>query len=353
MYFDLTDEQKAISDMVAALLRDAIPEDKAVAFFERGTLDADLWSRVKELGLLGILVDEADGGLGMGLLTLAAVQEQLGYAGAAVPVAHNAVAAWALARLGTDAQKDKWLSRLLSGDIVAAFALDEGGGFGPAHWTLSGQQLSGSKDNVAWGSDASLFFVGVAGAGLGIVDRSDGVEVAAIEPTDRTQPLARVHFKGASCSPLGQPEDATRILDALYILLAADGCGAGNRSLQLAVDYAKQRKQFDRLIGSFQAIKHQLANMAAEMEPVRYLVWYAAHCWDTEALNRSYYASLVKAHAGEVSVRTARLAVEVHGGIGYTWEYPLHIYLKRAMFARTALGLPARHRERTAALAGW
>ena len=142
-------------------------------------------------------------------------------------------------------------------------------------------------------------------------------------------------------------------MDALYILSAADACGAGNRALAMAVAYANTRRQFDRLIGSFQGLKHQLADRVAEMEPVRYLVWYAAHAWDAIPEKRSYAASLAKAHASEVAVRTARAAVEAHGGIGYTWEYPLHIYLKRAMFNRIAFGLPMSHRARSAALAGW
>src|SRR5690606_31711344 len=116
---------------------------------------------------------------------------------------------------------------------------------------------------------------------------------------------------------------------------------------------AKTRKQFDKLIGSFQGLKYQIANAATEHEPCRNLFWYAAHCFDAIPADSERFAALAKAHVTDVAVRVARMAVEAHGGIGFTWEYPLHYFLKRAMFDRSYLGLPAAHRERAARLAGW
>jgi alkylation response protein AidB-like acyl-CoA dehydrogenase len=233
--------------------------------------------------------------------------------------------------------------------------LQEDGQIDPVAWTVKLNDLRGTKPNVLFAGDASFFVVGTSGGGLALVEAgSPGVSVTIVAPTDCSQPLGHLTLEGAQGEQLATGGDTvTQLLDALYILAAADACGAGNHAVDLAVEYAKTRKQFDRLIGSFQALKHQLANMKAEIEPVRMLVWYAAHCWDAIPEKSSYTASLAKAHAGEIAVKVSRAAVEAHGGIGYTWEYPLHIYLKRAMTARAANGLPSRHRVRSAALAGW
>lgn len=355
MYFDLTEDQKAIAETIRSVLLDAIPDDKAVSRFSDAALDRPLWGQFMELGLGGVMVPEEQGGIGMDLLTLAAVEEELGRASAAVPVANNALAAWLIATAGTSEQQDRWLAGLMSGELIAAFALPEGNSINPADWTLRAGNMTGTKPNVVWANDADVFVVGLSGGGLALVERrATGVFVEAVTPTDGSQPFGHLRLDNVVGDTLDiDLAGVTRLLDAIYVISAADACGAGNRAMDLAVEYAKTRKQFDRLIGSFQGLKHQLANMKAEMEPVRYLVWYAAHCWDAIPEKASYAASLAKGHAGEIAVKVARMAVETHGGIGYTWEYPLHIYLKRAMTARALHGLPARHRERSAALSGW
>ena len=355
MYFDLTDDQKAIADTIRAALRDATPDDKATQKFTSAQMDRALWGQLMEMGLGGVLVPEDKGGIGMDLLTLAAIEEELGYFAAAVPVANNALAAWLIAAAGSAAQQEKWIGALVSGEAIAAFALQEDGRIDPAAWTGQPSSLSTRKPNVLFAGDAQIFIVGTAGGGLALAEAgAPGVSVEVVPPTDGSQPIGHLVLDGASAEPLGA-DDAlvTRLLDALYVLAAADACGAGNHSVDLAVEYSKTRKQFDRLIGSFQALKHQLANMKAEMEPVRLLVWYAAHCWDSIPEKANYTASLAKAHASEIAVKVSRAAVEAHGGIGYTWEYPLHIYLKRAMTARAIYGLPARHRARTVELSPW
>lgn len=355
MYFDLTDDQKAIADTIRSLLRDAIPDDKAVAKFTSGELDRDLWNQLMEMGLGGVLVPEDKGGIGMDLLTLAAIEEELGYFAAAAPVSSNAVAAWLVATAGSEAQRERWLAPLISGEIIASFALQENNAIDPSSWTLDPASMAGSKPNVLFAGEAGLFVVGTKGGALALVEAgAPGLTVNSVPATDASQRIGHLAFDGVAGDLLSAGgETVTKLLDALYILGAADACGAGNHSLDLTVEYSKTRKQFDRLIGSFQGMKHQMANMKAEMEPVRCLVWYAAHCWDAIPEKASHAASLAKAHATEIAVKVSRLSVECHGGIGYTWEYPLHLYLKRAMAARSINGLPYRHRERSAALAGW
>ncbi|MGH6696183.1 acyl-CoA dehydrogenase family protein [Sphingopyxis sp.] len=355
MYFDLTEDQKVIADTVGALLAKAVPDSEIVQQFDRGSVNRDLWSSLAEMGLCGILVSEEHGGIGMDLLTLAVVQEQLGQAAAPVPVAANALAAWLLSASGDATLRERWVAPLLAGEAIAAFAIEKNGQSDPEAWTQAPAALSGSLGNILWAAEADLLIVGCEGGELALIETTAaGVTVEPVEAVDRSQPLGHVRFDGAVATRIeGSTALATRLCDALFVLSAADACGAGNRAMDLAVEYATTRKQFDRLIGSFQGLKHQLANMKAEMEPVRYLYWYAAHCWDALPAKASYTASLAKAHASDVAVRVARAAVEAHGGIGYTWEYPLHIYLKRAMTARAIHGLPSIHRSRSAALAGW
>lgn len=356
MYFDLTDDQKAIRDSVESLLADHLSDDRLVPGFDAGALDRALWEKLAALGLGGVLVPEAQGGLGLDLLMLAVVAEALGSAGAAVPATTNALAAWLIATAGDEGQCERWLIPLMEGRAIAAFALAEAGsGWQPGDWTLSGAKLEGAKAFVDWGAEADLLIVGLDGGRLALVEAA-GEEVSrtSIDPVDRNHPFATIAFSGAVAEPLStDDETVAKLRDALLVLLAADACGAGRRALAMAVDYAKVRTQFDRLIGSFQGLKHQLANMTAEMEPCRQLYWFAAHAWDRIPAKRSYAAAMAKAHVGDVAVATARRAVEAHGGIGYTWEYPLHIFLKRAMHDRAALGLPALHRARAAELLGW
>lgn len=355
MYFNLNEDQKAIAESVESLLRDRIPEDKAVAIFDAGSLHAELWADVSQMGFGGMLVPDNQNGLGLDLVTLAAVQEKIGWAAASVPLAENALAAWLIATAGNKNQSARWVDALATGRSIAAFALAERDAIDPDGWQFAGPVLGGEKPFVAWGAEADVLIVGGKGGALYLIESSAaGVSSSPVASTDLSRPLATIVFEGAEAELLTEDAAIVRsLMDAIFVLLAADACGAGNRALELAVSYAKIRKQFDRLIGSFQGVKHQLADLASEMEPARYLVWYAAHAWDAIPTNQSYAAALAKAHLGEVAVRTARGAVELHGGIGFTWEYPLHVYLKRAMFDRSALGLPAMHRARSATLAGW
>ena len=145
MYFDLTDDQKTIADTIKSLLGDAIPHDRAVEAFGTAALDKALFARLMEMGLGGVLVSESLGGIGMDLLTLASIQEELGFAAAAVPVANGALAAWLLAGAGSDAQRERWLSGLISGDVIAAFALQEGGAIDPAGWSITATAMTGTK----------------------------------------------------------------------------------------------------------------------------------------------------------------------------------------------------------------
>jgi alkylation response protein AidB-like acyl-CoA dehydrogenase len=307
------------------------------------------------LGLGGILVPTEQGGLGLDLLTLAVVAEALGHHGLPAPVVANALASWLIAGFAEAAVKDRWVSKLMSGEQIAAFALHESGrGWLEEDWTLQGPALQGAKQYVEWGAIADVFVVGLKGGRLGIVDaRAPGVKIERCEALDRSRPLASLQFDDTEVVELRDETAAIRLVDAILVMLAADACGAGLRAYQMAVEYAKNRSQFGQIIGRFQSLKHQLANMAVDIEPCRPLCWYAAHAWDSIPDKRRRIAATAKAHVTDVAVKTARAAVEAHGGIGYTWEYPLHLYLKRAMHSRTSMGGPSLHRERMAQMADW
>jgi alkylation response protein AidB-like acyl-CoA dehydrogenase len=289
------------------------------------------------------------------MIDLAVVAEALGERAAPVPFFGHTLAAVAVAAGGSDEQKSRLLPRIAAGEVLATVALGEGEGrWLPEQWTLAGPKLAGTKTLVPNAAEADVIVVGLAGGGLGVVEGKDGVETSRIDASDRTRPVDTVTFTNAAVEPLADGEAAAaKLIDAAAILLAADAYGGGRRCLDMAVEYAKVREQFGVPIGSFQAVKHQLANMALEVEPTRGLYWYAAHAYDSIRDKATHAAAQAKGHCCGVFLQAARDTVEAHGGIGFTWEHDAHIYLKRAMFDWGWLGQPARHRERAAALSGW
>jgi alkylation response protein AidB-like acyl-CoA dehydrogenase len=355
MNFDLSDEQKATREAIDGLLRDRIESPGIIKLLATTELNGDLWNALMDLGLAGILVPATSDGLGLDLLTLSVVAEVLAFHATPSPVIANALTAWLIDAAGTREQRLKWVKPLMSGEVLGAFALHEDGkGWLPEDWTLSGRALSGQKTYVEWGSKAHVFVVGTQGGEFALVDRAAaGLEISELDSLDRSRPLAALKFTNVNAEPLEDFAVGPRIVDALTVLNAADAFGAAFRAYQMAIEYAQNREQFGRIIGSFQAVKHQLANMAIDIEPCRALFWYAAHLWDTNDEKASRAASTAKSHTCDIAVKTARAATEVHGGIGYTWDYPLHVFLKRAMHARLTMGLPSVHRERMAKLARW
>lgn len=351
MDFDLSDEQKILGDTVDRLLRAHVePATQSVHLDEHPPPDAGLEGALAELGLVEALVDPELNQHGLDLLSLSVVAERLGRHAAPSCVVDNVLAAWVFARAGAAGL----VQELAGGRKTAAFALSESSArILPADWELDPAAGHGEKPTVLWGGNADLLLVGLSGERLGLVDaNASGVHRTPCGSLDRSRPVCDVVFDGADIAVLPLEADMVRALyDALLIVLAADAHGAGERATHTAVEYAKERRQFDRPIASFQAIKHQLANMAVEVMPNRPLVWYAAHLWDLRHADASRTASLVKAYVSDVSVRAARASVEIHGGIGYTWEYPLHVFVKRAMADRAIFGLPATHQQRAMGLA--
>ncbi|MCE2391553.1 MAG: acyl-CoA/acyl-ACP dehydrogenase [Proteobacteria bacterium] len=358
MNFDLSEEQRLLQDGVDRLLREELPAPRLrEAFDGDAAFDATLWNRLCEQGACGLHLPEALGGAGLELLELALVAERLGYAAAPVPFWGHALAGLAIDLGGSEAQKRRWLPRLAAGDVLTSVAWAETDSrWQPEQWSLPpGPSLSGVKEFVPAGREADLLLVGLAGGELALVETADGgVAAEPVEAIDRTRRLDRVRFEAARADPL--PAGAavsSRVRDAGLVLLAADAFGGASRCLELAVDYAQTREQFGVTIAHFQAVKHQLANLAVEVEPARSLFWYAAHVFDRRPAEAPASAALAKAHLCDVFVHAARETVEVHGGFGYTWECDVQFWLKRAVFDRAVLGDPDLHRARTAELLDW
>ena len=358
MDFGLSDEQKLLQASIAQFLAKENDATRLRARFDaEEPFDAGLWRGMAELGLAGLAVPELHSGTGLELLDAALVAETLGRAAAPGPFLGHTLASLALSLGGSPEQQRGWLPRLATGDALGTIAFAEPeGAWQPEEWRLAGgRRLTGTKLHVPNGAAADLIVVGLAGGALALVaSEAGGVVIEPFPGVDRTRRLDAVCFEAATCEELpGGAPVAQRVRDAGLVLLAADAFGGASRLVEMSVEYAKTREQFGVTIGHFQALKHQLANMALEVEPARALHWYAAHAHDHAPEEAPRMAALAKAHLTDRFLQVARDAVEAHGGIGYTWECDVQIWFKRAIFDRSFLGSPAVHRERAAVLAGW
>jgi alkylation response protein AidB-like acyl-CoA dehydrogenase len=361
MDFGLSEDQLLLKDTIKRFLSEQCPTTRVRRIMEGDpSLGRELWTQLAELGVAGVIAPAAHGGLERELLDLALVSEELGYACAPGPFLGCAMASVALIEGGDEAAAQRWLGPLASGEIVATVAWgEENGEWTPAalRTRVKNGKLSGRKLMVPSAQISDLFVVAAqddSGPALFLVERgAPGVEVTAMTVNDMTRPLDIVSFSDAPATKLPNAAAVQRTWDAGLILLAADAYGGSRRCLDMTVSYALTREQFGQIIGSFQAVKHQLANMAADLEPSLALVWYSAHAFDRIQDQSTRHAALVKAHLADLFDRVTRDTTELHGGIGFTWEFDLHLWFRRALFDRSVLGEAIFHRARAADLAGW
>jgi alkylation response protein AidB-like acyl-CoA dehydrogenase len=358
MDFGLSEEQEMLQETVRSFIDGECPTPRLREIFDRGDgFDSALWKGLAEMGLVGLAIDEEHGGGGLELLDLALVQEVIGERGLPGPFMTHALAAHAVSLAGSAAQKKRWLPALVEGE-VATIALCEGAdGWTPAQWRTrrEGDRLSGVKAYVPHAAVARRFVVGLGGGELVLVEAdAPGVRLEAVEGLDRSRPIHTVSFDATPCEPLeGRGDAADRLVDAGLCLLAADAFGAASHLVDITVAYAQTREQFGQKIAEFQAVKHQLARLGTDIEPTRALYWYAAHAFDHIESDRARSAALAKAHITDRAVEAGRMCVELHGGLGFTWECDVQIWLKRCLFDRAFLGTPSALRARCADLAGW
>jgi alkylation response protein AidB-like acyl-CoA dehydrogenase len=345
--FDLSAEQRLLEQSIDSFFAGSFPLSRV-----RDCYDAQL-GPLDDLGALHlseILIPEAYGGGGGSILDVAVAAERLGAAAAPGPFLGRVLAGYAITIAGSDEQRARWLPRLASGERRATIAIGEPGD----RWNLDalrmgGPRLAGDKRFVLGGDGVDLAVV-VLADGLAVVEFGvGGLTVTPTEVLDRTRPMLSLAFDGPDHERLeGGAAAAERVLQVGAVLIAADAYGGAAKCLDMAVAYSQQREQFGTTIGHFQAIQHQLADVAVDVLPSRGMYWYAAHAMDCGLDDAGGFASLAKAHITERYVAAARRTIEVHGGIGYTWESDLHFFLRRAVFDRAYLGSPELHRQRRA-----
>jgi len=362
MRFGLTEDQLLFDRSLRGVLAAKLRLDTLRRLAESGTgFDAELWSGLGELGLPAMVVDEEHGGAGLGILDAALAAEALGYHAAPVPfVASQVMAVRALQTVADAGQRRSWLPRIAAGEVRIGVGLcGIGGQTGRAALRLQNGQVSGALDGVLDGGGATHFLIYLPDGRAVVIEAGGaGVTTTLHRSLDRTRPLVDLDLAGASALAILQAsndplETAARVRDAGRVMLAADTLGAAQNMLDRAVAYAKERVQFGRAIGSFQGVKYMCADMATMLEPCRAMVWYAAHAQDAVPEAAALIANQTKAHLAEVGREVARLATEVHGGMGFTDLLGLHFQFKRIAFDRQVLGGPERCRHDAAVAQGW
>jgi alkylation response protein AidB-like acyl-CoA dehydrogenase len=361
MYFDLTDEQQAIKatarDFLAARYKSA--RIRELAESEHGFEQSD-WKEMAELGWPGLALPEEWGGQGLGIVELAVLFEEMGYALAPSPLFSNTIAGLALTHCGSDEQRERWLRPLAAGEVRGTPALwDAGTTAAPGSFAMEaradgdGVVLDGDKVLVMDAASADFLLVATADGRRHLVERgAEGVTVTAEPSIDLTRRLYSVRFEGVQVEPgdtlPAEEADYYPVFFRLCVALAAESTGVAQRTLEMAVEYAKDRKQFGRPIGSYQAVSHRCAQMLLETENSRSAVYGAAWAADAEPESLPLAASMAKAYASDAGWRVPDASIQVHGGIGFTWEHDLHFFLKRGKTNAAMFGDARWHRERVA-----
>lgn len=371
--FGFTDEQA----MLKKNARDFLDKKCPVTYVREiianpPRLARSLWKEMASLGWIGLLIPEKYNGMEMGMVDLAILMEEIGKNLLPAPFLETIAAADAILQAGTEEQKQEFLPRIADGDIIATLAVDEP----DCYWDLAGIQavveqtginlkISGTKLFVPYADAADLIVVALRskppqdGITLVLVDpRTAGVSIEPLVIMDDTYNLCEINFSEAvvpAANILGQAGAGLpvlgKVLQRAALAASAEAVGGARKVLELAVDYSKERKQFDRPIGSFQAIKHQCADVLVDIESSSAVLYYAGWAVDNETAEAAQYVSSAKAYASDAYVNAAERAIQIHGAVGFTWEYDVHFYLKRARRLQMAFGDAPYHLEQIAK--GW
>jgi alkylation response protein AidB-like acyl-CoA dehydrogenase len=374
MNFGFTEEQELLRAEVRKFLDQNAPleEVRKIVQQPRG-FDERLWARMAELGWVGLTMPEACGGVGLDFVTFVVLLEETGRSLFPSPLISTVLAAKAIEHLGTDAQQARWLPVLADGSVVGTFALlEESDSLEPEAIALLGKRdgddivLSGGKRIVPDAGQADLFVVAFregperGALSLAVIERSaEGVDAESFPCMDSTKSLGRLVLDGVRIAPdglLGAPGSAgpeiTWLVDAGATAVAAEAVGAAEAALEITTEFAKEREQFDSKIGRFQGVKHPLAEMYVDIESFKSLVYWAAWCMGEAPDDVALAASRAKAYASEAFARIGIDGVQLHGGVGYTDEYDIQLYLKRSKWVRPSFGDSDYHYDRIATLGG-
>lgn len=343
MDFTLTDEQAMIADTARQFFAENATSERTRKAMAADGIDRDLWrAYCQELGFGGLSLPEELGGAALGMVEFASVAEAAGAQVSAIPLLGQAMVGGAIAAGGSDAQKGEWLPRIAGGETIAVTAQC-------SDLKADGDTLTGRCDFVAHGNVADLLLVIAPGGAWLVETGAQGVTVEAHLTMDQTRPLATITLDRATGTPLPDACAAAQAAQASgLICLAAEALGGAQACLDRTVAYAKERIQFGRAIGSFQAYKHRLADMMIEIEQARSAVYWAACAVDEQSDDRALALHAAKSFAADTYFKCAGDMIQLHGGIGFTWEHDAHIFFKRARSIQTLLQNGNWHRERVA-----
>jgi alkylation response protein AidB-like acyl-CoA dehydrogenase len=349
MEFGLSQEQTLLQDSVNKFLTDQSPLSKVREIANLDVTDALIWQGLADLGIPGLLIPEAQGGVGLGCLDAAIVAECLGYHVTPGPfIASAAMAPVSLLAAG----KDELLASIAAGEHRVGIAFGEAiGARNDAGVTVKNGSMSG-KCIFVLDSDANSYLIATPDKNIYLVD-ANAVERKPLTTVDKTRTTCELVLKDVAAELISDDlEIYNRTLDIGRVMQAADTLGAAQSMVDQAVAYAKERKQFNRVIASFQAVKHMCAEMASNLEPCRSMVWYAGHAMDDVPEEARLVACHTNAHLSEVGKFVAKTSTEVHGGMGFTDLVGLHYWFKRIGANRQLLGSPELVREEAARLQG-
>jgi acyl-CoA dehydrogenase len=350
MNFDFPDELKQLRDEARRFLSERCPTSVPRRILEGGEpYDRELWRSMAEMGWTGAAIPEEYGGAGLGHLAVCVLAEELGHAVAPVPFSSSVyLATEAIKLFGSDAQKQQYLPKLAAGELVGTFAMAERPGpADPRKLTahVASGQLSGTKLAVPDGDVANFAVVAVHGGNapwLHLVDLGgSGVTRATVTTIDPTRSHARIVFDGAAAEPLPGSEGAEsvrRLLDCAAVMLAFEQVGCAQAALEMARDYARERYAFGRPIGSFQAIKHKLADVYIAVELARSNAYYGAWALHSDAAELPIAASVARISACDAGWLASKENIQTHGGMGFTWQMDCQFYYRRAKLHALALG---------------
>jgi alkylation response protein AidB-like acyl-CoA dehydrogenase len=347
MFFSLTDEQRALQATVREFLADRFPLTSVRALYDDPGGDgdpSDLWKAVGEQGWLAVTIDEEHDGLGLGLLDAAVLARCWGEGCAPGPYLSTLVAAEAIRLGGSPEQKKAWLPRIALGEVKLTLAAT-------GRVNAANDALTGTARFVEYAHVADRIVVAADGGTLWLVDpAAGGVTVTRHDALDRSTRLATVTFEKAPGERL--PDNVLPdVVDRAAVLYANDLAGVARIALNRTVDYDKTREQFGKPIGSFQALKHALADLHVATTMAEHSGWYAAHALDALLPDAPLSVSVAKAKCSDTARDVTAAMIQFHGGIGYTWEHDAHLFFKRAKREEYQYGDGTFHRERIARLA--
>jgi alkylation response protein AidB-like acyl-CoA dehydrogenase len=378
MDIGFTEEQELLRDTARKFLDSECPTKFVRQMMAtEDAVTGEFWTKLAEQGWLGITYAEEDGGSGLGLVDLVVLMEEIGRAVMPGPFpATVLLGGAAIAEAGSPAQRAEWLPRIAAGDIKATLAASEPN----ARWDAAGVTLSARETRGGFVLNGTKLFVPDAhladvlvvaarsrdgstmedGISLFLVPKgTPGIEVKLLPSVDETRKLCEVRLANVALPAtalLGELHQGwpvlARIIDSAAVALSAELCGAAQRVLDITVDYAKMRVAFGKPIGSYQGVKHKCADMLIEIENAKSLTYYAAWAFDQGEPDATMAVSMAKAAASDAGRKVCAAGIQLHGGIGMTWEHDLHLYLKRAKALEIAFGDATWHRERIARLMG-